>query len=180
MKVLVVYATRHGATRGIAERIADTLAREGLDATLRSVHEPVDPRQYSAFVVGSAVYAFHWLSEAMDFVGQHHDLLASRPLWLFSSGPLGTETVDADGHDVRTPPAEIVELQRTLKAVDHAVFFGAYDPTAKPIGVMERITRIMPATKDLLQAGDFRDWEHIESWASSIAVTLSDVPAGVR
>lgn len=33
---------------------------------------------------------------------------SSRPLWLFSSGPLGTDTVDADGRDVRestVPPA---------------------------------------------------------------------------
>lgn len=35
MKILVAYATKHGATRGLAERIAATLERRGLDATLR-------------------------------------------------------------------------------------------------------------------------------------------------
>ena len=29
MKVLVVYASRHGATRGIAERVAETLVGRG-------------------------------------------------------------------------------------------------------------------------------------------------------
>ena len=33
MKVLVAYATRHGATRGIAERIAETLERRGHEVT---------------------------------------------------------------------------------------------------------------------------------------------------
>ena len=37
MNVLVVYATRHGATQGIAERIAATLETDGLDVTLRPV-----------------------------------------------------------------------------------------------------------------------------------------------
>ena len=34
MKILVAYATRHGATQGIAERIAQTLEADGLDVTL--------------------------------------------------------------------------------------------------------------------------------------------------
>ena len=37
MKILVAYATRHGATQGIAERIAQTLEADGLDVTLGPV-----------------------------------------------------------------------------------------------------------------------------------------------
>jgi len=37
MKVLVAYSSRHGATKGIAEHIAKTLADEQLDVALRSV-----------------------------------------------------------------------------------------------------------------------------------------------
>ena len=35
MHVLVAYASRHGATQGIAERIADTLRAAGLEAEAR-------------------------------------------------------------------------------------------------------------------------------------------------
>ena len=37
MKILVAYASRHGATKGIAERIAQTLERNGLDVTLERI-----------------------------------------------------------------------------------------------------------------------------------------------
>ena len=56
MKVLVVYATRHGATQGIAERIAATLETEGLDVTLRPVAGVDSVEGYDAYVIGSAAY----------------------------------------------------------------------------------------------------------------------------
>src|SRR6476619_31376 len=90
MTVLVVYATRYGATRGIAERIAKTLNQTGHDAQLARASEAGDVKGYDAFVIGSAAYKGGWLDEATDFVTANLDLLADRPVWLFSSGPLGT------------------------------------------------------------------------------------------
>jgi menaquinone-dependent protoporphyrinogen oxidase len=37
---------------------------------------------------------------------------------------------------------------------------------------------MMPAAKDILPAGDFRNWEEIEGWAREIAASLTPVPAG--
>jgi menaquinone-dependent protoporphyrinogen oxidase len=38
---------------------------------------------------------------------------------------------------------------------------------------------MMPAAKDILPPGDFRNWEDIEAWAEEIATTLaSPVVAG--
>jgi menaquinone-dependent protoporphyrinogen oxidase len=181
-KVLVVYASRHGATEGIAERIAATLARSGVDATARSVEEAGDARGYDGFVIGSAIYAFRWLREASAFVRRNRAFLATRPVWLFSSGPLGTEEIDAQGRDVRAAagPRELAEFQASIGPRDHRVFFGAYDPGSKPIGLIERITRLMPAARDALPTGDFRDWEEIDAWSRSIADELNLVPAGGR
>jgi menaquinone-dependent protoporphyrinogen oxidase len=177
VNVLVVYATRHGATQGIAERIAAVLGRRGLGVTIRPADQAGDPAAYDAFVIGGAAYMFHWLGEATGFVRRHHELLADRPLWLFSSGPLGTDQTDADGTDVRTAaePREFAELRERLRPRDTRVFFGAYDPAAAPKGLMERITRLMPAARDALPAGDFRDWPDIEAWAESIADELAPV-----
>jgi menaquinone-dependent protoporphyrinogen oxidase len=176
MKVLVTYATRHGATRGIAERIAQTLTQHGLEATLSPVDDVQDVVGFDAVVIGSAAYMFHWLKEATEFVRRHRSTLAERPVWLFSSGPLGTETVDAEGNDARAAaePKEFAELRQLIGPREERIFFGAYDPDAKPIGLLERLTRLMPASREALPAGDFRDWAEIEVWAGSIARELVD------
>jgi menaquinone-dependent protoporphyrinogen oxidase len=181
MKVLVAYASRHGATRGIAERIARTLGRNGLDVTLRSVEEAGAVDTYDAFVIGSAAYMGRWLNEATQFVRRNRVLLASRPVWLFSSGPVGTETVDAKGRDVveASVPKEFAELAEAIHPRERRVFFGAYDPDAEPVGLAERLGAVfmrMPAVREALPAGDFRDWPQIEAWAEDIARELQ--PAG--
>src|SRR5688572_27488118 len=117
MNVLVAYATKHGATRGIAERIAQTLNDEGLDAELVDLERPPSVGKYDAFVVGSAAYMYHWLKEATEFVRDNEATLTSRPTWLFTSGPVGTDTVDKQGRDVleTAKPKEFQEFADTIR-----------------------------------------------------------------
>jgi menaquinone-dependent protoporphyrinogen oxidase len=140
----------------------------------------VPPGDYDAFVIGSAAYNHHWLKEATGFVRRHRALLASRPVWLFSSGPVGTETVDAKGRDALevAEPQEFAEFAGAIHPRDQRVFFGAYDPDAEPIGLLERLgARFtqMPAIREALPAGDFRDWPAIEAWADGIGRQLQEV-----
>lgn len=183
MKILVAYASRHGATTGIAERIAETLNRAGLDVTIQHVEKVGSVDEYGAFVIGSAAYMGGWLGDATAFVRRHRDLLAGRPVWLFSSGPVGTETVNAKGKDQleASVPKEFAEFARTIQPRDRRVFFGAYDPNAAPAGLAEglmaRFMRLAPAVRQALPAGDFRDWPAIEAWADGIARELQPIEA---
>lgn len=174
MKILVAYATRHGATAGIAERIAAILTESGRPAEARPVEEVTSVDGYDAVVLGGAAYMFHWLKPAVKFARRHRAALAGRPVWLFSSGPLGTDVVDKDGEDVlqAARPKEFDELTELLRPRGEQVFFGAYDPDATPIGVGERLVRHMPAARDSMPSGDFRDWAAIESWARGIAEAI--------
>jgi menaquinone-dependent protoporphyrinogen oxidase len=179
MKVLVAYASRHGATQGIAERIAETLRVAGFNADARPVASVKSLAGYDAFVIGSAAYMFHWLKEAGEFVRRNRVVLAQKPVWLFSSGPLGTEAVDAKGRDqkVAAVPKEMAELRDAVNARDHHVFFGAYERDRKLIGLGERFVSLIPAAREALPEGDFRDWSEIEAWAAAIARDLQPVAA---
>jgi menaquinone-dependent protoporphyrinogen oxidase len=184
MRILIAYATRHGSTRGIAERVAAVLAESGFDIALREVGDIDSLDRYDAFVIGSAAYMGGWLAEATTFVREHRDDLAGQPVWLFSSGPIGAEPLDAKGRDqlVASRPKEFAEFARELEPRDARVFFGAWDPEAPPVGLAEglmtRIARFLPAAKEAMPAGDFRDWPAIERWARGIAAQLDQAAVG--
>ena len=175
MSVLVAYASRHGSTRGIAERIAERLRADGVVAEVRPAAEVRDAAGYDAFVVGGAAYMFHWLKDATSFVERNRTLLAARPTWLFSSGPIGPDAVDKEGRDVLevSVPKEFPRLGESVHPRGTKVFFGALDPDAKPIGLAERLTSLMPAARAAIPRGDWRDWPAIEAWADEIAKDLA-------
>jgi menaquinone-dependent protoporphyrinogen oxidase len=56
MSILVAYASKHGATQEIAERIAETLRATGGTVEVRPVESAGELAGYDAFVLGSAVY----------------------------------------------------------------------------------------------------------------------------
>lgn len=88
-QVLVVYATKYGATAEIADKIGQVLRDEGLRAEVLPVDQVSDLGSSRAVVLGSAVYAGQWRKEAAAFLEDNEQALAERPVWLFSSGPTG-------------------------------------------------------------------------------------------
>ena len=177
MNILVAYSTRHGATRGIAERIAETLERHGLDTVLLPAEDVRDPRAFDAFVIGSAAYQHHWLKPAAELVRSNAALLATRPTWLFSSGPLGTAAAKPGTDPLKdSVPKEFEEFARTIRPRDLRVFHGAYDPDAPAVTVADRFMggfmKLFPQVRSEIPSGDFREWPVIEAWADSIATEL--------
>src|ERR1700719_898345 len=88
VNVLVAYSSKHGSTREIALRIGDRLRADGLTPDVRDIAAVSDPHAYDAVVLGSAVYMGGWRREATEFARKHTAVLATLPVWLFSSGPL--------------------------------------------------------------------------------------------
>src|SRR5660398_76590 len=111
MKILVTVASRHGATKEIGTAIAAVLSAAG-----HSVDE-LDPTE----VTGSAVYTAHWLPAARDFAAQFADQLATRPVWIFSSGLATQPAARANS------PHEILALRDRLRARGHRSFAGRLD-----------------------------------------------------
>jgi menaquinone-dependent protoporphyrinogen oxidase len=182
MRVLVAYASKHGSTREIAGRIAARLSGAGLQAEALPVGEVRDLASFDAVVLGSALYMFHWLGEAKAFARRNRAALAGKPVWLFSSGPLGPEPLDRQGRDKLevSGPRELDELRQTLRPRDHRVFWGAWSRASKPIGFLERAVLALPAGRASLPDADFRDWPNIDAWADDIAAGLSKKTPGPK
>jgi menaquinone-dependent protoporphyrinogen oxidase len=185
MKTLVAYASRHGATREIAEWIAGTLLAAGEEVTIAAVTDPVDVAEYEAFVIGSAAYMGHWLGDATAFVRRHRAILTGRPVWLFSSGPVGDAPVDPTKRQEMiesSRPLDFDEFDASLRPRDEAVFFGAWDRDAQPVGLVERIGAAfmrLPVVANSVPFGDYRDRPAVEAWAVGIARDLRRLDAAL-
>ena len=165
MTVLIAVASKHGATREIAERISRTLQEAGIDADVRDAAEVDDVARYPAAVIGSAVYMGGWLEPARDLVRREQRALAAMPVWLFSSGPLG--------HPLRPVevPTDAVHLAELVSARGSQVFGGRLDRQDLRVGE-KAIVRMVHAPY-----GDYRPWDEIAAWGRSIAEAVT---AGAR
>ena len=161
MRVLVAVASKHGSTTEIGEEIAGRLRTAGLDVQFADIEHVSDVDAYVAFVLGSAVYMEHWMKTVPQFIERHKQAISVRPVWLFSSGPIGHEAPPEVGKAQETEP-----LIAKTQARDYASFAGRVEPAE--LGFMEKLAvRAVHAP-----AGDYRNWEAIRAWADMIAVEL--------
>jgi menaquinone-dependent protoporphyrinogen oxidase len=164
MSILVTYASKHGSTQEVAERIAGQLRQRGKEVAIRPMEDVEQPGSYEALVIGSPIYYGSWMKEATAWVHRNQVILAGRPVWLFSVGPLGAEVKDTEQQ-----PKEMAEFQETIKPRDHRVFFGTLDH--HKLSFAERM--VVKAVR--APEGDFRDWEAIDSWSANIAQSLIEL-----
>jgi menaquinone-dependent protoporphyrinogen oxidase len=89
VRVLVSAASRHDATREIAEAPAAGLAKRGVDADARPLGQITRLDRFDTVVLESAIYMGRWLKSAREFVSEHAAELSSIQMWLLRCGPLG-------------------------------------------------------------------------------------------
>ena len=160
VRVLVSVASRHGATEEIGQAIAAAIAEEGIDVEVQPPERVAAIDAFDAVIVGSGVYAGHWLEAAKRLIERHGAMLRERPVWLFSSGPLG---------DPLTPiaePVDVAPLMEVTAARGHRIFAGKL--AREELGFGER------ALVKMVRApyGDYRTWPEIAEWAREIAGDL--------
>ncbi|ORI20444.1 protoporphyrinogen oxidase [Rhodococcus sp. 1163] len=164
MRVLIATSSRHGSTREIGQwlssSLTDALQNSGVSATVevRDAADVDSIAEYDAVIIGSAVYMGRWLRGARSLVARQQPELEARPVWLFSSGPIG-----AAGK-----PSAPSAMDKASWAVEHRVFGGKFDLST--LSWFERlVVRLIRADE-----GDDRSREEIDGWARSIGATLAE------
>lgn len=168
-RVAVCFATVHGSTRGIAERIAARLRDGRCEAEAIPVEQVREPDGFDAFVVGSPVFNQCWMSELEDFLARNEQILAARQTWLFSVGSFG-DSSRVFGSLVRREPRDIELWERAIHPRGYRVFAGVIDRKLWPLPA--RLFFHLFGGR----FGDKRDWPQVDRWAGSIAEELSRSP----
>jgi menaquinone-dependent protoporphyrinogen oxidase len=173
MNVLIAAASRNGATTEIADAIGRTLRGRGLSVTVAAPERVGDIGAYDAFVLGSAVYAGHWLQSEIELVERIAPMLAAQPVWLFSSGPVGDPSRKLV-QQMAADPVDLPTLRERTNARQHRTFAGRL--VSEHASFAQRVS--LHVFRGL--EGDFRDWPAIEQWASEIADALLAVKPSIR
>jgi menaquinone-dependent protoporphyrinogen oxidase len=164
-RVLVAYGSRHGSTAEIAEAVAVALRARGVATDVAPASQVPDVGPYDHVILGAAVYLLRWHPDVLDFLHAHERALASRPVWLFESGPLD----DLPETRVRTLPGPVAGLAMRIAIRGHETFGGCLRPDAG--GVLEQLMAVGGLV------GDYREWDRIRAWADGIA---DEIAAGHR
>ncbi len=152
MQILVAYGSKRGGTLGLAEWLTDALREDGHEVTLRPAREVDDVSRFDAVIVGGSIYVFRWHRDARAFIHRHRDALLSRPVWLFSSGPLDDSATERDLRPIRFVRRAMIRIG----AKGHKTFGG----------------RMLPNDRSTLPVGDWRDRDQVVGWAREISEAL--------
>jgi menaquinone-dependent protoporphyrinogen oxidase len=140
--------------------IAAVLREHGLRVVDADIAQGVPDGPFDAYVIGSAVYRWKWMKQANQFVHEQRETLLARPVWLFSSVPVGHPPRYEDA------PLDVADLFWCTAPRQHQTFSGIVDATR--LSLTERAIAVARRTP----YGDYRDWQSIRDWAARIAAVL--------
>lgn len=162
MRALVTAASKNGSTAAIAEAIGEVLGSRGIEVTVAPPHEVGPLGEFDAVVLGSAVYVGHWLAPSIELAERIGKDLSGRPVWLFSSGPVGDPSRKLV-QKMGTDPADLPMVLEATRAREHKIFAGKLD--RHDLRGLQRAALLLFRGLE----GDFRDWHGIRRWAETIA-----------
>jgi menaquinone-dependent protoporphyrinogen oxidase len=162
-KILVAFASTHGATGEVAGVVAETLRERGLPVDLLPARQVKNLDGYSAVVLGAPLYIFRLHGDARRFLARHRQALAAGlPLAVFAGGPYGKGEAEAWQEVRRELDAELAKFH-WLAPVAVEVVGGRFDPAH-----LRFPWNLLPALKGM-PASDLRDWDAIRAWAAGLA-----------
>jgi menaquinone-dependent protoporphyrinogen oxidase len=174
MKGLVVYGTRYGTAKEIAEEISRTLKDENVDVKLFNAKKirDHDISSYDLIIVGSGIKMGKWTKESKNFLKKNKNILSNKKIALFvSCGAANKEKSMAEGQDKYLD--NISKEYLTSEPIATGLFGSVYDPNAKNGLMFKFVNRFIKKEnekegKDPNQRIDYRNWDEIRTWSKNL------------
>lgn len=158
-RLLVAYASRSGATGGVAKEISDAfcVSEKPADCLLAKHVDSLAP--YDSVILGGPIYNGRWLPEAEAFVERHHDRLKDVPVAFFTVGLAMVEDTDAHRREADEAFATVRKKFPRVRPLSVGRFAGAFIP--KNLSPFDALTLALTGAR----VGDHRDFVTIHAWA---------------
>ena len=176
--LLLTYATTHGHTAKIADRLAAALRAHGLDVDLRDIKQVGDavPGSFDAVVVGASLHAGHHQRAMLKWVKANRDALADRPTMFFSVSLTAAEDA-AEARESTQRCIDDFEEETGWKptrseSVAGALQYREYDVFTRVL--MRLKMRQGGHQADPSQDHEYTDWDALEQLAEEFAAQLTD------
>jgi len=175
-RVLVLYASTHGHTAKIAERIAEALEGAGAPVEVHRADAKVDlaPSDYAAVVAGGSIHAGHHQRELVDWARRHATSLGAMPSAFFSVSLSAADDTDEARATARKYLDEFMEETgwtpgRTTSFAG-ALQYLEYDFFTRLLIKMMMHRGGHPT--DSSQDYDYTDWDAVERFGRQVAALL--------
>ncbi|KAF2467983.1 flavo protein [Lindgomyces ingoldianus] len=172
MPILILYASTHGSTAEIAERISSRIASQLPPTEVHALND-IDTSSlsnYTAIILGSAIHGAAWLPEASNFLTANKNALNAKPFFMFSVGAPETMPKWLRGRWARSEKRRIRERVEGVlggKVKGEGFFSGKLDKGDAP-GWLRCCCGLVGGGR----YGDFRKWDAIEAWADEVVGIL--------
>ncbi|MBW6473508.1 MAG: flavodoxin domain-containing protein [Anaerolineaceae bacterium] len=167
--VLIVYATRYGSTKEVAEKIGQIFIQSGIDVDVLACKKVDTLEQYQLIVIGAPYYIGSMLKEAKKFLIKNQNILSRKQVAFFALGPIGstekelTETQNQLDHELKQFP--------WFNPISTVMFGGKYEPDK--LHFLDKFLTVPPASPlHNLAANDARNWDEIKAWAENLSSSL--------
>ncbi len=166
-RILIAFGTMTGATRGVAETVAETLRAYGADVTVQRAREVGDVGAYRAVLIGAPVYAGQLSGEVRRFVRRHRKALTAVPMAGFVVCLAAADDKEENRQLIQGYVGKLNQLAPEAKLVDVGVFAGAVLTDTPEYARLFPLLKI-PVGGMAKSTPDHRNWEAIRRWAETV------------
>lgn len=172
-RILVAYCSEFGSTAGVAEEIGIRICKRGGSVDIKRLENVEDLRGYSAVIIGSPIQYDNWMRDAIEFAGEHRDVLMRVPAaYFFTCLTLSRKSKEAN-QQAKGYAKKLLEIDPDVVPVGIGMFAGVLD-YGKMSLFRSSLSRVVFAFLSI-QEGDYRDWKTIRSWTDDVLLKFGTI-----